>query len=262
MLSYTLVFFFPFSFSLRPWAITHWDSWEEQKRLLGGGQLRKKDRAMHEKRRMRLNPNCLSLIPTVCSLKQEHCMCLICASKHVCSVKGSAREVGHSSMTQHHLFTGENNACVTAGMDMLSEHFWKTVQSSCSSLMPRYEIAFMYWIEEQWQQVHKVRVFVYEVCVYVILLSLQHSLSSQVDPFKTQWRITLSSGHWLQLAQKNKTLILPWHTACLCLGRVCFHILCKQYKLKHTTARLSLCVYVYLCVQEAQACHREGRLAG
>lgn len=75
------------------------------------------------------------------------CAYLTCASKCVCSVKGSGREVGHNSMTQHHLFTGENNACATAGTHMLSEHFWKTDQSSCKSLIPRYEIAFMYWIE-------------------------------------------------------------------------------------------------------------------
>lgn len=33
----------------------------------------------------------------------------------------SGREIGHSSMTQHHLITREKNVCFAAGMHMPSE---------------------------------------------------------------------------------------------------------------------------------------------
>lgn len=85
------------------------------------------------------------------------------------------------------------------------------------------------------------------MCVY--LQSPQPSLSSQVDPFKTQWRITLSSGHWLQLAQKNsKALILPWHTVCLCRRECVFSYFMQAIHVKdHNCTSVTVCICVSEC---------------
>lgn len=98
-----------------------------------------------------------------------------------------------------------------------------------------------------WRQVITVNTSKCSVCVYVCvsLQSPQPSLSSQVDPFKTQWRITFSSGHWLQPAQKNtKALILPWHTVCLCLRQCVFsYFMLATQVAAYDCKSTSVCVY-------------------
>lgn len=82
------------------------------------------------------------------------------------------------------------------------------------------------------------------MCVCVSLQSPQSSLSSQVDPFKTQWRITFSSGRWLQPAQKKtKALILPWHSVCLCLRECVF-----SYFMQATQVTAYNCPSISVCM--------------
>lgn len=115
-------------------------------------------------------------------------------------------EMSHSTMTQRYSFTGEGNVCNTAAVHAFNttthagqgpiDQLWL---SSCSTrIRSRDEIAITDWRKVITVITRKSTVRVLYVCLS--LQCPQTPLSSQVDPFKTQWRITFSSGHWLHSA--------------------------------------------------------------